>query len=138
MEEVDPATATLIAAIIGSATAVGTTAFNAANAPSAPKPPDPTAISNQAINTETANRATASKEAAQFLPGIQANTSGGLSPDALAQFSSTFSGNANLGDSEQIKQMVAKFLGLETGATFGGTGSFGTGASNPASPGLTG
>jgi hypothetical protein len=136
IESCDPATATLLAAIIGSATAVGTTAFNAANAPGSPKPPDPAQITAQAVNAETQNRQTATKEASQFLPTLQSNTSGGLSPEAYDQFASTFSGNANLAGSDAMKQLVAKFLGLDTGATFGGTGSFGTGASNPASPGL--
>jgi len=136
VEEVDPATATIIAAIIGSSTAIGTTAFNAANAPEAPKPPTPAEISTQAINTETANRATATKEAAQFVPGIEAN-SPGVSPDYLKNASATFSGNANLANSPQMQAMIAKILGLDTGATgsFGGTSGFG--GSNPLSPGLT-
>lgn len=138
MEEVDPVTATIIAAIIGSGTAIGTTAFNAANAPSGPKPADPAEISKQAISTETANRDIATRQAAQFLPGIQANTSGGLSPDALQQFSANFSGNSDLASSPQMKELIAKFLGMDTGATntFGGGSSFG--GSNPASPGLVG
>ena len=137
MEEVDPVTATIISAIIGSATAIGTTAFNASNQPSAPKV-DPTEVSKQAVAGETANREQATKQAAQFLPGLQYNTSGGLSPDAYQQFSSDFSGNANLSNSPQMQQLVAKFLGLDTGASFGGDSSFGSGSSNPISPGLTG
>ena len=138
MEEVDPATATILAAIIGAGTSIGTTAFNAANAPSAPKPPDPATISTNAINAETANRATATKEAAQFLPGIEAN-SPGVNPDYLKNASATFSGNANLAQSPEMQQLIAKFLGVDTGASssFGGGSGFGGGGSNPFSPGLT-
>ncbi len=95
MEEVDPVTATIIAAIIGSGTAIGTTAFNAVNAPSGPKPPGPADLalqSKQAVDTETSNRALATRQASQFLPGITSDTSGSLSPEALQQFSSNFSG----------------------------------------------
>lgn len=129
----------LIAALVGAGTSIGTTVYNSMNQPSAPKPPDPATISTNAINTETANRATATKEAAQFLPGIEAN-SPGVSPDYLKNTAATFSGNANLSNSPEMQQMIAKFLGIDTGATntFGGGTGFGGGGSNPFSPGLTG
>jgi hypothetical protein len=126
--------------LTGGAAAAGTAAsiYSSLQGPDSPSTPNPAEVTKQAVDTETLRRGTATKEASQFLPQLQANTSGGLSPDALQQFSSSFSGNADLGNSPQMKELVAKFLGLDTGATFGGTGSFGTGASNPASPGLTG
>jgi hypothetical protein len=129
----------IIGALIAAATTVGVTAYDKASAPGAPKPPDPAEVTKQAINAETQNRATATKEAAQFLPGLQSNTSGGLSPDALRAFSADFSGNANIADSPQMKQLISQFLGIDQGATntFGGSTGFG-GGSNPNSPGLTG
>lgn len=137
MEEDDPVTATILAAVIGAGTTVGTTVYNHLSAPSAPKPPDPATVTANAVSAETANRATATKEAGQFLPALQASTSGGLSPEAYDQFASIFSGNANLSGSKQMQDLIAKFLGIDTSASFGGSGNFGTGSS-PASPGLGG
>jgi hypothetical protein len=147
VEEEDPATAVLIASIIGASTAVGTTAFNAANQPgSGPTQPTPAQLteqSTQAVNSEAANRTIATKQAAQFLPGIESN-SPGVSPDYLQNTSATFSGNANLAQSPEMQQMIAKFLGLDNGASFGSSTPFGSGSSgsssnpNPLSPGLTG
>lgn len=130
------ALATAIASIAAAGVGAGTSIYNATNQPSGPKAPSPTQLTNSAINAETANRATATKEAAQLLPDLQANTGGGLSPDAYGQLSSQFSGNANLGSSPQIQEMVNKFLGIDQGASFGGTTPFG--GANPASPGLAG
>ncbi len=133
----------IIAAVISAAAAVGTTIYSKVSQPSAPSStqPTPAEVTKQAVSSEEANRAQATKQAAQFLPGLQYETSGGLSPDAYQQFSSNFSGNANLANSPQMQQLVAKFLGLDTGASFGGDGSFGggsSGGSSPLSPGLTG
>jgi hypothetical protein len=134
------AVAAAIASIVGAGTAVGSTIYNDVNKPGTPAGPTPTQLTNQAINAETANRATATKEAAQILPDLQANTGGGLSPDAYGQLSSQFSGNANLGSSPQVQEMVNKFLGIDPGASFGGSSPFGGGSSgtNPLAPGLTG
>lgn len=126
----------IVAALIGAATTVGVTAYDKISAPSAPQAPSPADVTKQAITSETSNREQATKQAAQFLPGLQYNTSGGLSPDAYAQFSSADSGNANLASSPQMQQLITKFLGLDTGATFGGDTQYG--GSNPVSPGLTG
>lgn len=133
----------IIAAAIVAATTVGTTIYSKMSQPSAPKQATPAEISTQAINTETSNRATATKEAGQFLPGLQANTSGGLSPDAYKQLSATFSGNADLANSPQMQELVSRFLGLDNSASFGGSEPFGSsggssGAANPSSPGLAG
>jgi len=127
-----------IAALASAGAGIGQTIYSDLNQPSGPKPTDPAEITKQAVSAETANRQTATKEAAQFLPQLQSDTGGGLSPDALKQFSSTFSGNANLANSPEMSQMVAKFLGLDTGATFGGSEPFGSssGGSNPLAPGL--
>lgn len=129
-----------IASLAAAGVGAGTSIYSAMNQPSAPKAPTPTEMTNQAINAETANRATATKEAAQILPDLQANTGGGLSPDAYGQLSSQFSGNANLGSSPQVQEMVNKFLGIDPGASFGGSSPFGGGSSgtNPLAPGLTG
>jgi hypothetical protein len=125
-----------IASLAGAGTALGNTIYQDVNAPST-SGPSPTQITNQAINAETANRATATKEAAQILPDLQFNTGGGLSPDAYSQLSSQFSGNANLGNSPQMQAIVAKFLGLDTGASsFGGSTPFGSSTGNPLTPGL--
>jgi len=133
----------IIAAIIGAATTVGATIYNAKNQPSIPTStsPSPADVTKNAIATETANREGATKAAAQVLPGLQYNTSGGLSPDAYQTLSADFSGNAGLANSPQMKQLIAQFLGLNTSDTFGGAGApFGTGStqSNLVSPGLTG
>lgn len=139
MEEDDPATAAIIAAVIGSATSIGVTAYDHASAPgpNAGKP-TPAEITKNAITAEQGNRQVATKEAAQLVPGLEANTSGATSPDYLKDVSATLSGNANLADSPQMKEMIAKFLGADTGATFGSDQPFGGGSSNFASPGLTG
>src|SRR3981189_1533359 len=123
------ALATAIATIVGAGTSAGLGIHSAITEGGAPKPPDPATISTNAINAETANRATATKEAAQFLPGIEAN-SPGVSPDYLKNASATFSGNANLANSPEMQQLIAKFLGVDTGATntFGGGSGFGGGS----------
>lgn len=130
----------IIAAIIGAATTIGVTAYGKASAPGPNEgQPTPAEMTKQAVTAEQANRATATKQAAQFLPQLQSDTSGGLSPDAYKELSSTFSGNANLSNSPQMQEMVAKFLGLDTGASFGGDQPFGSGSgSSPLSPGLAG
>lgn len=132
----------LIIAAIGtaaSAAGVSSSIYNSMQGPSAPPAgPSPAEVTKQAISDETAKRGAATKEASQFLPMLQANTGGGLSPDAYRELSANFSGNANLADSSQMKQLIAKFLGLDTGASFGGTEPFGSSGSNPLTPGLVG
>lgn len=125
---------------VSAATSTGLAIHSAVSQPGQPSQPSPSDITKQAISNETDSRSQATKAAAQFLPGLQYQTSGGLSPDAYQQFSSSFSGNANLSNSPQMQQLVAKFLGLDSGNSFGGDSTFGSGggASNPISPGLTG
>ena len=122
----------IIAAVITAATTLGVTGYEIANqpgTPAQPAAPTPTQITNQAVQAETANRSTATKEAGQILPDLQYATGGGLSPDAYQSLASQFSGNAQYGDTASMQQLVARFLGLDqSGASFG---------SNPTSPGLT-
>jgi len=102
-----------------------------------PQGPTPAQMALNAINQETATRNTATKEASQLLPQLQYETSGGLSPSAYQDLSANFSGNANFANSSQFKDMVARFLGLDTGTSFGGSSPFGS-TTNPGSPGLVG
>lgn len=128
--------------IMAATAAAGTSAsiYNSMQGPGTPPGPTPAEVTKQAVSDETSRRGVATKEASQFLPMLQANTGGGLSPDAYRQLSSNFSGNANLADSSQMKELISKFLGLDTGASFGGSEPFGSssGGSNPLTPGLTG
>lgn len=131
----------IIPAIMAATAAIGagTSIYSAVNQPKAPSGPTPEQITKQAVSDETASRAAATKQAAQFLPELQSNTGGGLSPDAYTQLSSQFSGNAQLGNSPQMQQLVSKFLGLDTGAAFGGSSPFGTASTNnPLGAGLAG
>lgn len=116
------------------ATGAGVSIYSAMNQPGAPKGPTPAEVTKNAISDETAKRDAAGKSAAQVFPGLQYQTSGGLSPDAYQTFGADFSGNADLAGSQQMKDLVAKFLGTDNG--FGG-GTFG-GNTSPSSPGLTG
>ena len=128
----------IIASLIGAGTTVGTALFQHFTQPSAPAGPTPEEMTKSAVSDEESRRQGATKQAAQFLPQLQADTSGGLSPDAYKDLAANFSGNANLADSPQMKQLVAKFLGLDTGAAFGGSEPFGSssGGSNPLATGL--
>lgn len=128
----------LIAPLIAAgaaATSAGLGIYSAVNQPGAPAQPSPADVTKNAIADETSKRDTAAKSAGQLLPGLQYNTNGGLSPDAYATLSSDFSGNAGNAGSQQMKDLIAKFLGTGD-STFGGGSGFG--GSNPASPGLTG
>jgi hypothetical protein len=130
----------LILPIIMAATAAAGTAhsiYSSMQGPDTPPGQSPADITGKAVALESSNRGTAVKQAAQFLPGIEAN-SPGVSPDYLKDVSSTFSGNANLAQSPEMQQMIAKFLGIDPGASFGGSGSFGSSGSSPLTPGLTG
>jgi hypothetical protein len=130
----------IIIGLITAGTSIASTvhSFTAGGGGGGSAPPDPAKITQDAINSESAKRGMATKEAAQFLPGIEAN-SPGVSPDYLKDVSATFSGNANLAQSPEMQQLVARFLGLDQGASFGGSSSFGSGSgsSSPFNPGLT-
>lgn len=128
-----------IAALASAGTAIGTTVYDKVSAPSAPAAPTPAQVTSDAITQATEQRKAAASSDAQLLPGLQADTGGGLSPDALATLSSQFNGDAG-GNNPQLKDLVSQFLGLNNGATssFGGSGTFGAATSNPSSPGLTG
>lgn len=121
------------------ATSAGLGIYSAVNQPGAPQQTQqsPADITKQAISAETSSREAATKAAGQLLPGLQYNTSGGLSPDAYATLSSDFSGSPGLANSPQMKALIAQFMGTDTG--FGGNSAFGSGStpSNPISPGLT-
>lgn len=141
------AIATAIAAIVGAGTSAGLgihSALSSGGGPTQPTPAQLTEQSTQAVNSEASNRTLATKQAAQFLPGIESN-SPGVSPDYLQNTAATFSGNANLAQSPQMQQLIAQFLGLNTGGAFGSSQPFGstsngasTSTANPLSPGLTG
>lgn len=130
-----------IAALASAGTAVGTTIYDKVSAPSSSTPaaPTPAQVTTDAITQETQKRQAQATSDAQLLPGLQADTGGGLSPDALSTFSSQFNGDAG-GNTPQLQQLVAQFLGLNSGAnnSFGGSGTFGASTSSPSSPGLTG
>ena len=135
----------IIGALIAAGATVGTTIYNKVSAPGPNAgQPTPEEMTKQAVSAEEANRSVATKQAAQFLPQLQSDTSGGLSPDAYRSLAANFSGNANLSNSPQMQQLIAKFLGLDTGATFGGNEPFGSsnssssGGSSPFSTGLAG
>ena len=131
----------IIGIVTAAASAAGTahSIYSSMQGPDTPPGQSPADITKQAVASETAKRGVATKEAAQFLPGIEAN-SPGVSPDYLKDVSATFSGNANLAQSPEMQQLVARFLGIDQGASFGGSSSFGSGSggSSPFNPGLTG
>lgn len=117
----------------------GTSLYQMANQPGQPKGQSPEEITKQAITSEQANRANATKQASAFLPELQSSTGGGLSPDAYSQLASQFSGNAQLGNSPQMQQLVSKFLGLDSGASYGGSAPFGSNTNtSPLQTGLAG
>ena len=119
----------LIAAGATAGTSVG---LSLSNQPDTPKGPSPADITKNAVQQATQTRQGQAQDAAQLLPNLQYDTGGGLSPDAYSQLSSTFSGNAGIGNSQQLQELVNKFLGTG-GSGFGGSGGFGS-----TSPGLTG
>jgi hypothetical protein len=96
-----------------------------------PTPAQITQQSQNAVASATQQRQGQAQDAAQLLPNLQYDTGGGLSPDAYSQLSSTFSGNAGIGNSQQLQQLVQQFLGTGNNS-FGGSGGFGS-----PSPGLT-
>lgn len=128
-----------IAALASAGVGIGTTIYDKVSAPSTPAAPTPAQVTTDAITQETQKRQAQATSDAQLLPGLQADTGGGLSPDALSTFSSQFNGDAG-GNTPQLQQLVAQFLGLNSGAnnSFGGSGTFGAATSSPSSPGLTG
>lgn len=126
------ALATAIAALAGAGASVGQAVYTDVNQPSQPKQPSPADITKNAVQQATQQRQGQAESAAQLLPNLQYDTGGGLSPDAYSQLSSTFSGNAGIGNSQQLQELVNKFLGTGNSG-FGGPGGFGS-----TSPGLTG
>jgi hypothetical protein len=115
----------LLPLILGSAaaaTTVGTSIYNATNQPGTPKPAPPAAP-----NPADASKTRATQEAAlsQQLPGLQAQTGGSLSPEALLQLSTLLSGQAG---SPGIGGSVQDLLQKMNGGGGGGSGN---------SPGLT-
>lgn len=129
----------IVPIIMAATAAIGTgvSLYNMANAPSPNAgQPTPSEISTQAISAETMRRNQASQQAAQWLPNLQADTSGGLSPDALRDLSSTFSGNADIANSSTMQNLIQRYFGIDQGASYGGSSSYGGGGSNPLSPGL--
>lgn len=119
----------LLAAGVTAGTSIG---LDLTNQPSSPKQPSPADITKNAVQQATQTRQGQAESAAQLLPNLQYDTGGGLSPDAYSQLSSTFSGNAGIGNSQQLQDLVNKFLGTGNSG-FGGPGGFGS-----TSPGLTG
>jgi hypothetical protein len=112
----------LIAAGVTAGTSIG---IDLSNQDNGPKAPTPAQISQSAVEQATQQREGQAKNAAQVLPDLQYQTGGGLSPDSLASFSATDSGNPGLQNSSQLQQLVAQFLGTGNNS-FGGNSSFGT------------
>jgi len=117
----------IIAAIIGAATTIGTVAYEKSSQPGPNAgQPSPAQLQTDQIKAATQQRSTAAQEASQLLPGLQADTSGSLSPDATSQFSYLFSGNGQY--APQGPQFGAGGQGGGSSGGFGGSGApFGTG-----------
>lgn len=107
------------------ATGIGTSIYSLTNQPGTPKPVVPTKAETDASALKTRN----SQEAAisQQLPGLQAQTGGSLSPEALLQLSTLLSGQGNtpgIGGSVQdlldkMKGGAPSSPGLTPGGAFG-------------------
>jgi hypothetical protein len=107
------------------ATTIGTSIYSAENQPGMPKPVVPT----QAQTDATAASARKTQEAAlsQQLPGLQAQTGGSLSPEALLQLSQLLSGQAGTpGIGGSVQDLLSKMgsggsssPGLTPGGAFG-------------------
>jgi len=75
-----------------------------------------------AVSQLQQQRAYEASQAGQLLPGIEENTSGGVSPQYLSQFGAAGSGYGDLLGTSQLSQLVNNFLGQGgTAATSGGT-----------------
>jgi hypothetical protein len=104
-----PAAVALLPLIIGAVTA-GTSIYEIANKPGAPKAPTQTPA--QAQDAATNTRKTQEAALSQQLPGLQAQTGGSLSPEALLQLSELLSGQANApGIGGSVQDMIAKMNG---------------------------
>ena len=104
-----PAALALLPLLIGAA-GVGTSIYSMSNQPGTPKPTPQTPAQAQTAATNTRN----TQEAAlsQQLPGLQAQTGGSLSPEALLQLSERLSGQANApGIGGSVQDMIAKMNG---------------------------
>jgi hypothetical protein len=107
------------------ATTIGTSIYNAENQPGTPKPAVPTQAQTDATAANTRN----TQEAAlsQQLPGLQAQTGGSLSPEALLQLSQLLSGQAGTpGIGGSVQDLLQKMSGggsttpgLTPGGAFG-------------------
>jgi hypothetical protein len=73
--------------------------------------PTPSQMTQSAVQQATRQRQAEATQANQWLPNLQYQTSGGLSPDAYATYSSTFSGNGDLLNTGMMQQMVQNFMG---------------------------
>jgi hypothetical protein len=99
---------------------VGTSIYSMENAPGTPKPVPPTQAQTDATAANT--RKTQEAALSQQLPGLQAQTGGSLSPEALLQLSTMLSGQAGTpGIGSSVQDLISK---MNTGGT-------------PNSPGLT-
>lgn len=99
----------VIPLIIGAA-GVGTSIYSMSNQPGTPKPPVQTPEQAQAAATNT--RKTQEAALSQQLPGLQAQTGGSLSPEALLQLSELLSGQANApGIGGSVQDMISKMNG---------------------------
>lgn len=116
--------------LIAAAATIGSqVGLTLSNQPDSPKQQTPVQIAQNAVQQETQRRQGQAQNAAQLLPNLQYDTSGGLSPDAYSQLSATFSGNPDIANSSQLQQLVAQFLG--TGGGFGGSSGFASGGLTP-------
>ena len=107
-----------IAGIAAAGTQIGTSIYSATNQPGTPKPATPPAPTPaDAAKTRSTQEAALSQQ----LPGLQAQTGGSLSPEALLQLSTLLSGQAGTpGIGGSVQDLLDKMKG---GA--------------PSSPGLT-
>ena len=113
----DPGTAALIAAIIGAATTVGTTAFNFAERPGKPKIPGIPKPTQAQIGTEK-------NLISQQLPTLQSQVGGSVSPEYFMQMARQNAG-------------VAGQPGADTAAQDAISQFFGAGNPGQGAPGMT-
>lgn len=122
-----------VSALAGTAFSIGDTLYQQANAPG--QNPTSTASTSptqaQLVAQETQNRQQQASAVQQQLPGLQAQTDGGVSPGYLADMGSLLSGQSQLSGSPQIAAAVSSFLGNN------GAGSS-SGSLSSLLPGLTG
>lgn len=124
----------IIAAIIGAAATIGVTAYEHTSAPGPNAgQPTPAQLQTNAITQATQQRTAAGQEASQLVPGLQADTSGGLSPDATTNLSYLFSGNGQFapqGPQFGSSGAQTSFGGATPGLNFGSPSSGAGGATS--------